>query len=150
MPNLVKVGYSGEIDTNHSSSNSELVGDLIKALCYTTGENFDDHVDFDAWVRNDYFLLDGSGKFVDAAYGKKRWNKPSSYDAPSSIPEGFKVLHTVKEWGKWFEWGFFKVRCYKKGTMHFEFKDEKAWGMFNQRIAKIKNYPLPEKKEQKI
>lgn len=51
-------------------------------------------------------------------------------------------------YGQWFEWGFFRVRKYKKGTIHFEFKDEKVWAAFNQRVAKLKGYPLPEKREQ--
>lgn len=32
--------------------------------------------------------------------------------------------------------------------MHFEFKNDDVWAMFNQRVAKLKGYPLPEKKEQ--
>lgn len=48
------------------------------------------------------------------------------------------------EWGQWFDWGFFRCRCYKKGTMHFEFKDPAVWELFNKNIARIKGYPLPE------
>lgn len=48
------------------------------------------------------------------------------------------------EWGQWHEWGFFKFRCYKKGTMHFEFLDEKVWEKFNLEVAKIKGWELPE------
>ena len=32
--------------------------------------------------------------------------------------------------------------------MHFEFLSEDVWAQFNARVAKIKGYPLPEKKEQ--
>lgn len=38
-------------------------------------------------------------------------------------------------WGQWFEWGFFRCRGYKKGTMHFEFIDEDVWGTFNRTVA---------------
>lgn len=52
-----------------------------------------------------------------------------------------------KEWGKWFEWGFFRCRGYKKGTMHFEFLDEDVWGKFNYEVAvqksKTKGWDLP-------
>src|SRR5690606_24958183 len=61
---------------------------------------------------------------------------------------GSKVVEDDLQWGKWFEWGFFRIRCYKKGTVHFEFREEKDWIAFNQKVAKIKGYPLPEKKEQ--
>lgn len=37
---------------------------------------------------------------------------------------------------------------HKKGSMHFEWLDLDLWGKFNQRIAKIKGYPLFEAKEQ--
>jgi hypothetical protein len=47
------------------------------------------------------------------------------------------------QWGKWHEWGFFRIRGYKKGTMHFEFVDEKVWEMFNRRVAEIKGWALP-------
>lgn len=48
-------------------------------------------------------------------------------------------------WGGWFDWGFFRCRAYKKGTMHFEFKDEKVWMMFNQEVAKERGWNLPKK-----
>jgi 16S rRNA G966 N2-methylase RsmD len=146
MPNLVEVGWSGEIKSNYH--NEELVQDLIKALCYITGKNYDELVDFRQWVNNAYFLTDKEGNFIDDSYGKKCWTNREAPNRASVDSSEFSVLHTPKEWGKWFEWGFFKVRCYKKGTIHFEFKDEDVWAKFNQRVAKIKGYPLPEKKEQ--
>jgi hypothetical protein len=33
--------------------------------------------------------------------------------------------------------------------MHFEFIDEEIWAKFNQRVSKLKGYPLPEKTKQK-
>lgn len=45
----------------------------------------------------------------------------------------------------WYDWGFFEIKGFKKGTLHCKFKDEKVWEMFNRRVAKIKGYPLPEK-----
>lgn len=46
---------------------------------------------------------------------------------------------------EWFDCGFFRAKLFKKGTGHFQFKDEKVWAMLNQRIAKILGFPLPEK-----
>ena len=46
------------------------------------------------------------------------------------------------EWGKWYSWGFFEIRGYKKGTMHFKFQDEKVWQMFNQKVGEIKGWEL--------
>lgn len=47
-------------------------------------------------------------------------------------------------YGNWFDWGFFEVKLFKKGTGHFKFKDENVWAIFNQNIARIKGFPLPE------
>jgi len=49
-------------------------------------------------------------------------------------------------WGEWVQWNeFFRVRGYKKGTMHFEFVDENVWMEFNRRVAKIKGWAIPQK-----
>lgn len=52
-------------------------------------------------------------------------------------------------WGEWTHWAFFRVRGYKKGTMHFEFADEKVWELFNRRVAEIKGWQLPRKTDNK-
>lgn len=49
------------------------------------------------------------------------------------------------QWGTWFEWGFFRCKGFKKGTMHFEFLDEDVWFKFNYECAKIKGWNLPKK-----
>ena len=46
--------------------------------------------------------------------------------------------------GEWYEWGFFRFRAYKKGTIHFEFKDAEVWAAVNARYARIKGQVLPE------
>ena len=53
------------------------------------------------------------------------------------------------DWGKWFEWGFFKCIGYKKGTMHFEFLDEDVWLKFNETVAKQRGWSLPKKSSPK-
>lgn len=44
------------------------------------------------------------------------------------------------EWGEWFEWTFFRLKGFKKGTLHAEFLDENLWLKFNQRVAEIKGW----------
>ena len=46
--------------------------------------------------------------------------------------------------GEWYDWGFFRFRAYKKGTVHFEFKDDEVWAAVNARYARIKGQVLPE------
>lgn len=49
-----------------------------------------------------------------------------------------------REFGTWYEWGFFLVKGYKKGTLHVQFKDKKVWEKFNITAAKAKGWQLPE------
>lgn len=47
--------------------------------------------------------------------------------------------------GMWWDWGFFLFRPYKKGTVHFEFKDPEVWAALNTRYAGIKGQVLPDR-----
>lgn len=63
--------------------------------------------------------------------------------------ESFKPLNQFVrdhncQWGEWYEWGFFEIKGFKKGTMHFRFVDENVCWRFNQHVARIKGFPLPE------
>ena len=78
------------------------IDDIVKALCFLTGENYDNHETLSSFVNE-----------------------------------------TKMCWGSWYEWGFFNIRGYKKGTMHFEFRDEKVLYMFNRRVAEIRGWRLP-------
>jgi hypothetical protein len=51
--------------------------------------------------------------------------------------------------GDWYDWGFFLFRPYKKGTVHFEFKDREVWAALNARYARIKGQVLPENLQRK-
>jgi hypothetical protein len=84
--------YRGDVET---------LIDMEKALCFITGENWDDI--------------------------KGVWNLSDKL-----IP------------GEWYDTHFFRIKGFKKRTVHVEFKEEDVWAMFNQRIAKLKGYPLPE------
>lgn len=92
----VKVRY----DANDS------MDDIIKALCYLTGTNYDQTLQL-------------------------------------------RALEDVAEWGQWNNWEFFRVKGFKKGTMHFEFLDEKVWELFNLRVGKLKGWQIPQKTDYK-
>lgn len=59
-----------------------------------------------------------------------------------SISEG---IHKYKKdpWSDWEESTFFKFKAYKKGTIHFEFRDQDLWNKFNRVACKDRNW-LPE------
>lgn len=98
--------------------------------------------DWDARCPNEYLdigyrgnveLLDDMNKALCYITGEPIENYPGL---------AFSINHKRYAWGEWVDWGFFQVRGYKKGTMHFKFKDTDLWARFNQRIAKLKGYPL--------
>lgn len=66
------------------------------------------------------------------------------YDSMTSL-DSF-VRNRKMSYGTWYEWGFFRIKCFKKGTMHFEFLDEGVWMKFNQEVAKQRGWVLPKKR----
>lgn len=58
---------------------------------------------------------------------------------------GLYRYNGCEEWGEWFEWGFFRCKGFKKGTMHFEFLDEDVWMKFNQTVASLRGWELGKK-----
>jgi hypothetical protein len=57
----------------------------------------------------------------------------------------YEFIHRKnKQFGQLYSWGFFEFRAYKKGTIHFKFQSKDLWATFNQNIARIKGFPLPE------
>jgi len=79
----------------------------------------------------------------------------NQYDAENTLQKLFDgvsykdntKIYDYKEWGVWYDWSFFKVKVFKKSTMHVQFKDDKVWELFNRAVAKAKGYPLPESKK---
>ena len=86
------------------SSNEYKIQDVVKALCYLMGKDYD------------------SIKSLSTFLNDRRMS-----------------------YGTWFEWAFFRVKGFKKGTMHFEFLDEKVWETFNRAVAKQRGWVLPKK-----
>ena len=101
---MAEVSWSGRGVTIKSyGSQSDEIRDLIKAICFITGRDYD-----------------------------------TVAQPVVPLPDGIF-------WpGEWYDWGFFRFRAYKKGTVHFEFKDEEVWAAVNARYARIKGQVLPE------
>ena len=88
-------------------------------------------------------------------YYQRFWNIPSKFskdqiDKFKDFYEKWKFpekhwgkKYETKNWGQWYDWGFFEIKVYKKGTLHAKFKDEKVWEMFNRACAKAKGWALP-------
>lgn len=126
LPYMVPLAkeYGVTSSTYYYLKNSEFVDDLEKALCFITGENYDN--------------LDSIPESKEAPEGKKM-----------TISQAIRHAYDRKcFYGEYYESHFFKFKGFKNGNMHFEFMSEDVWGIFNQRIAKIKGFPLFEYKKQ--
>lgn len=114
LPGMTSEG-SSRLEVSHSSHNVDLVEDMVKALCYLQGR--------------DYGGIGTMWQF---------------FHRSSRNPQTGRDDYARYEYNTWYEWGFFRFKGYKKGTMHFQFLDEKVWAVFNQHVARLLGYPLPE------
>ena len=65
------------------------------------------------------------------------------YDRDKSLSYSFGWNRRKVYWGEWANWTFFRIKGFKKGTMHFEFLDEQVWMNFNRKVAEYKGWQLP-------
>lgn len=168
MKNIYKV-VDMVIQTNGQRMQRALV-EVFDKLCSlsaqnsTAGEKWKTNSNY---MVNKRFIIDWVGKPQDNRWPDKKvrityggntdaisdlvkalcWLTATNYDEVGSL-DSYCHRHE-QDWGVWFEWGFFKVRVYKKGTAHFEFLDENVWAKFNQEVAKTKGWHLGSQ-EQKV
>lgn len=112
------VPYMTDYDARYSTLNEYMrlnyggnvtrIEDVIKALCYITGTNYDNITNL-----RDF------------------------------------VYRSNLSYGTWYKWSFFRIKGFKKGTMHFEFTDEDVWIKFNQQVAKQRGWVLPKKSKKR-
>lgn len=119
MPWLAEVGWSGQMSVRHNG-NYEYIDDMQKGLCWLMGEDYDNI---------------GS-----------LWSYMHRYTADTKDSPSYAKVNVKHEFNTWYDFGFFQFKGFKKGTMHFKFKDKEVWGRFNQKIAHLKGYPLYEHK----
>lgn len=137
---------------------------LVEVFDRLTMHYDENRYNVEGWKTNSHYLI--NRKFicpnvVNYDYGRLRTNYFGNWTEivedmhkalcyMTGTPYGntfYNFLHNSNcQPNEWHEWGFFKFKGFKKGTGHFMFKDEDVWARFNQRIAKIKGYPLFEAK----
>ena len=120
----------------------------------------------EGWVTNSGYML--NRRFIRSYMAEPSWSRPHlvtvrSYGSQSDqirdlikalcfitgrpfeeVQHPEKVADGLYVAGQWYEWGFFRFRPYKKGTVHFEFLDDEVWAAVNSRYARIKGQVLPE------
>lgn len=136
---------------------------LEKIFDKLTKSYHENRYNVEGWKTNSHYLI--NEKFIlsypiEQSFSGKVTIKYSYYDDIDDLMKGLcyitgtnydeitPAFHFNQEgeiqFGKWSDYGFFSVKCFKKGTMHFKFKNRRVWELFNSRIAKIKGYNLYE------
>ena len=69
-----------------------------------------------------------------------------NYDNIGSLSSTFKDIGDVST-GQWYEWGFFSIKCFKKGSMHIKFIDKSDWYYLNKAYGELKGFTLSDKYE---
>lgn len=137
---------SNKIEISGRSRNFELMEDFNKALAYITTVNYNSIGSLEDFIR--YEVKVRTKENVYFYHNQDHWTIGNKTKA--LYEQG--IEHTIEKskpiYGEWFEWGYFRCKAFKKGSMHFEWLDLELWGKFNQRISKLKGYPLYEQKEQ--
>jgi len=100
MPNLTSIAYGGGIEANYSS-NFELVEDLMKALCYITGENYEGQIDLQAFLNYHYVLMH-EGKHVIGIYGPLKARRADDWELVNAQQKrpGSQIMHNNLQWGQ--------------------------------------------------
>ena len=96
------------------SYNSTKINDLNKILCNLTGTNFDSIPSLYEFFKN-------------------RTGENNSYGRKEPL---------YRDRNTWYEWGFFQVKGFLKGTIHMKFKDEKSWYAINKAYGELKGFVL--------
>ena len=136
---------------------------LLEVFDKLTMHYHDNRYSVEGWKTNSHYLV--NEKFIMPYIAPEdKWNSyPRVNDRQGDVIDDFiKALcylvgeqWTYKDrfsgfardkgrYGEWFDFKFFEVKLFKKGTGHFKFKDRDLWMLFNQNIARIKGFPLPD------
>lgn len=145
VPYMVSYSTGTHFSLNHNS-NVDYINDLVKVLCSITAKDYNSMPPLYNIVRYENVLYSGE-KYIQC-FGDREFELKELEEYKKKLYEEGRPVTVVQgrpEYGKWFDWGFFQVRAYKKGTMHLKFKDLKVWELINRKYAAIKGQVLPEK-----
>jgi hypothetical protein len=125
--------------------NFDMIEDFVKGLCYITNSNYKKIINLDTFLRHEIIIEHNTGFEVFKDYEEARHGTATKKYQQLYEEGKYPVMHKQeKVYGGSYDWGFFKIKVYQKGTIHFEFKDENIWILFNKHIARIKGFVLPE------
>lgn len=113
VPYACNIGYDGKVDIRYEFCGE--MTDMVKALCFVTGTKYE-------WTEVD-------------EHGNKHQRR---------LRDLYEFSRDLRmEFGRWYSFSFFEIKCFKKGTMHLQFQNEDVWYKFNQIVAKARGWRLP-------
>jgi len=115
---MIQTTWGGKMEASYRNSENYVIDDLTKALCYIMGEDYNKMQDWWNFTHN-YKKVEKYGRFENEAQ--------------------------YLEFGQWYDFNFFQIKGFKKGTVHVKFKDEDIWNRFNQIACKAKGFQLASK-----
>lgn len=121
LPYFVSFSFGENYDIEHRRWDE--YSDIDKVMCYLSGTPFED-----------FSTVIGEYNSYSTRNRDKNYKRLSLKNAIEKIKIGDSSLHVSE---------FFFIRCYKKGTLHITFKDERLWQEFNVNACAGKNW-LPE------
>lgn len=147
LPYVFYNSYSWDNDSlkvQHGCRHYDMLDDFIKALCYISGKDYDKMPDLRVSLGQSLWVYDDEEPLViRTEYGYRIAGGYSERDLEKYVKDGYTIKNKPN-FGEWFNFGFFTIKGFKKGTGHFKFRDKDLWAMFNQNVARIKGYPLPD------
>ena len=111
---------------------------FIVPYIVSVGWNCTFEVDYSDYVHRKCEMIEDVVKALCTITGR-------DYDTIGSLRRFIYNNRDKIKFGEWFEWGFFRCKGFKKGTMHFEFLEEDVWYKFNYECAKLRGWNLPKK-----
>lgn len=146
FPYIVSFDYGMSVRSDNRNVN--IVEDLVRVLCFLTGKNYDNCISLSSRITQ-YYHLEVNGELLR----RKEWKSIlETFKTESDVLKfveskgitNYKILEPLTT-NTWYDWEFFEIKFFKKGTMHFKFKDRDVWAKFNQNVARIKGLVLPDK-----
>jgi predicted RNA methylase len=122
---------------------SDTLNDIVKALCHLTATNYEHQIGLREFCQYRYHIKDDDTGLILNHYDFRYSDRNRACDRLEGMKRAGRnvSLHIIdNRWGEWIEWGFFRVKFFKKGTMHAEFISDDLWQKFNQRVAEIKGW----------
>ena len=148
LPGIVYIGYSGGYSISYGNISVNLVNDLLRVLCYLTGKDYDKCMQLSERMISSYYIMQ-ENKFILDEYNNRfikkfRYSKEAEDYISKKDLKGCLIYPPMRG-NTWYDWEFFEIKFFKKGTMHFKFKNKDVWAVFNQNVARIKGFQLPDK-----